>query len=168
MDRRYESPKTAGPRHTAGSHRRLRKSKIKHQRRLHKRARKNHPPRRQGANRGILRARGLRAYPQRHDKPRPYRMRRAAASLQVAKPRANEGCGGSGRFQKLCRKVRSIPIRRAHPQRNRAADDAWQEVCDVWRRPFKGGRGLAAANRHLPRARPKRRNRHAAGPAYPL
>ena len=57
--------------------------------RLDRRARAGHPPRRQGADRGVQRAGRARAHAQGHDQPRPHRERRAAAdpALPGARPR---------------------------------------------------------------------------------
>ena len=48
------------------------------------RARANHPPRRQGAHRGVQRSRRPRARPQGHDQPRSDGKRRAAPGLPLA------------------------------------------------------------------------------------
>ena len=67
VDCGHESAEGTRSRHSAGGYRRLRKGQNKYPRRRNQQARENHAARRQGANRGILRACGLRAYPQGND-----------------------------------------------------------------------------------------------------
>ncbi len=88
MDRGAAGPARARHRRARRGDRGLRAGRRPGRPRLDRRPRAGHPPRREGAHRGVQRARRARARAQGHDQPRPHRERRAAADPAVAGPRA--------------------------------------------------------------------------------
>ena len=109
----------------------------------HRRPRTGHAARRQGAHRGVRRARRARADPQGHDQPRPDRERRAAAGPLVAASRPDEDARRPGPPRPPRRRVRRAGDGRPLAQRRRAGHHARQAVRDRGRRA--AGRAAAAS-----------------------
>lgn len=168
LDSGYEGPKGARARHSAGGDRRLRARKGRNKNRRNQQARENHAPRREGEDRGVLRARRLRAHTQGHDEPRPHRVRRAAAMPPVARTRPDQGGRRPRPALAKGARLQGRNPRRAHAQRHSPADDFRQAS-----RRIRGGlsarRGkYPVAAGLLPRARDKGRRRNPARPADAL
>ena len=102
--------------------------------RLDRRPRAGHPARREGADRGVRRARRARAHPQGHDLARPHRERRAAPGPPVpgagARPRGRR----AGPAGQAGRRARDDRDGRPLAQRRGPGDDARQAVRDGGRR----------------------------------
>ena len=109
------------------------------------------PPRREGAHRGVQRARRARAHPQGHDLARPHRERRAAAGARLAADRARPGRGRARPAGAARRRVRRHVHGRALPQRRRPGDHARQALRERGRRdccsPTSGSRSCSRAIR---------------------
>ena len=137
-------------------HRGLRGRRRQGRPRQHRRPRADHPPRREGPHRGVLRARRPRAHPRRHDLAGPHRERRAAAGpgRPRARPRPHgHGARPAGRAGRRARQPRD---HRPQPQRGRPGHHARQAVRQRRRGAAAGaapGRGAAGP---LPAARASR------------
>jgi hypothetical protein len=112
-----------------------------------------HPPRRQGAHRGVLRARRPRAHPQGDDVPGPDRERRAAADPSAL---SSSATGASPRWRcwpSAAAEHADTCGHRPQPQRAGAGDHARQAV----RERRRGAAGRRRAGRGPARALPAAR-----------
>ena len=96
--------------------------------RLDRRPRADHPARREGADRGVQRARRPRAHPQGHDQPRPHRERRAAADPPVARAAPRPRGRRAGPAGPARHRARDHRDGRPLAQRRRAGHHARQAV----------------------------------------
>ena len=96
--------------------------------RLDHRAREGHPARREGAHRGIQRARRARAHPQRHDVARPHRERRATAGARIAAHHPRPHGGHAGPARPARGGARRPRDGRSQSQRRGAGDDARKAI----------------------------------------
>ena len=133
----------------------------------HRRPRAGHPARREGADRGVQRARRARAHPQGDDLPRPHRERRAAADPGVARADPRPGRRHPGPARRARRRALRPGHDRPVAQRRGAGHHARQAV-------RLGGRGAAdrvraarRPDRPLPAARHQGPGRHGRRPARP-
>ena len=154
-------------RRTRRGRRGLRSSARPGRPRLDRGAGAGHAARREGAHRGVQRARGSRAHPQGDDLARPHRERRAAADALVAgagaRPRGRDP-GPAGPARDRARVARDG---RPHAQRGRAGDDAREAVRHGRRRDARRARPPRGADRALPAARHQGPDGHLAGHARP-
>ena len=143
VDRRAHGAAGPGGRGARRGDRGLRGGRRQGRPRQHRRARAGHPPRREGAHRGVLRARRARAHPQGHDLARPDRERRAAAGPRLARPAARPRVVATlARLGAAGHRARVAGDGRALAQRGRPGDHARQAVRHGRRRD--AGRARAA------------------------
>ena len=135
--------------------------------RLDRRARAGHPPRREGAHRGVLRARRARAHPQGDDLARPHRERRAAAGTPLARGGARPRRRHPGPPGPARRRARGHRDGRSLAQRGRAGHHARQALRDRRRRDADRRPADRGAPRPLPAARHQGADGHRPGHARP-
>jgi adenylosuccinate lyase len=133
---------------------------------LDRRARAGHPPRREGAHRGVLRARRARAHPQGHD------VRDLTENVEQLQVRRRSSWCATGCVAALARLAGSPPStrpphHRTQPQRRRAGHHPRQAVRDRRPRSCSSPRAGRRADRPLPAARHQGPGRHPAGHARP-
>ena len=135
--------------------------------RLDRRPRADHPPRREGAHRGVLRARRPRAHPQGHDLAGPDRERRAAAGTPFARGGARPRRRRAGAPRPARRRARAHRDGRPLAQRRRPGDHPRQALRDGRRRDADRGAADRGAPRPLPAARDQGADGHRPGHARP-
>ncbi len=167
VDRRAEGPARPRRRGPRRRHRGLRGRGRQGRPGVDRRPGAGHPPRREGADRGVQRPRRARAHPQGDDLARPDRERRAAPGAPVAAAGAAARGGDAGPARPARRASTRRGDGRALAQRRRPGDHAGQAVRHRRRRDAGGARAARRPARALSAARHQGPDGHRPGHARP-